>query len=216
MNEFQSNASFTLSSANPRIPRYFYSSPPLMAMQNQREYRSLWFIVYGDQSPASQVNVHIDLKIDGLKKAINEERVRLNCPPLSNMLLWKPNTPISISHFEMDALDTSFAHFPDPSSGVGFDTKGAVQRLRITDTVFCHWRECPDESQLHIIAQDQCMFLLSDIDMRLMIIQPLRLSSSIPFCASEHICGAATGTISSAQLKTATLQSTSHSSTSHN
>ena len=153
MNEFQTNA--------PRIPRYFYSSPPLVAMQNQREYRSLWFIVYGDPSPASQVYVHIDLKIDGLMKAINEERVRLNCPPLSKMLLWKPNTPISVSDFETDALDTSFVRFPDPSSTEGFDRKGDVQPLRITDTVFRHWRECPDETQLHIIAQEQCTFLLN-------------------------------------------------------
>jgi hypothetical protein len=130
-------------------------------MQNQREYRSLWFIVYGDPSSASQVHVHIDLKIDGLKKAINEERVRLNCPTISNMLLWKPNTPISVSNFETDALDTSFVRFPDPNSDEAFDGKGAVQRLRITDTVFRHWRECPDETQLHIIAQEQCTFLLN-------------------------------------------------------
>jgi hypothetical protein len=82
-----------------------------VAMQNPSEYRSLWFIMYGDPSPASQVNVRIDLKIHGLEKAINEERARLNCPPLSEMLLWKPNTPISV--FVTDALDTSFVRFPD-------------------------------------------------------------------------------------------------------
>jgi hypothetical protein len=160
MNEFQTNASFSLSSSNLRIP-HFYSSPPLVAMQNQREYRSLWFIVYGDPSPASQVSVHIDLKIDGLKKAINEERNRLGFPPIRNMLLWKVNTPIPVSKFERDALEMSFASFPDPSSDEAFDEKGAVQCLRLTDEIFRHWRECPDETQLHIVAQDQCTFLLN-------------------------------------------------------
>jgi hypothetical protein len=46
--------------------------------------------------------------IDDLKKAIN------------NMLLWKLNTPIPVSKFERDASS--------------FDSKGAVQCLRLTDT----------------------------------------------------------------------------------
>lgn len=160
MNNCQTNA-FTFPSSNPRIPHYYYSSPPLVAMQNQREHRSLWFIVYGDKSSASQVHIQTDLNIDGLKKAINEERFRLNCPTISNMLLWKPTTPISVSNFETDALDRSFVRFPDPNSDEVFNGKCAVQRLRIGDTVFRHWRECPDERQLHIIAQERCMFLFN-------------------------------------------------------
>lgn len=74
--------------------------------------------MYGDPTPASEVVIHID--IDDLKKAINEERHHLNCPIISNILLW---TPIPVSKFETDALDTSFVHFPDPSSDKAFDEK---------------------------------------------------------------------------------------------
>jgi len=161
MNEFQNNAPLTLLSSNPRIPRYYYSSPPLLAMQNPREYRSLWFIVYGDPTPASKVVVRIDHDTDDLKKAINEERGRLNCSAISNMLLWKLNTPIPVSKFEKDALDTSFVHFPDPSSDDAFGEDGAVQCLRLTDNVFRYWRERPDKTQLHIVVQGQCTFLLN-------------------------------------------------------
>ena len=162
MNEFQTNASLTPLSSNPQIPRCYYSLPPLLAMQNPREYRSLWFIVYGDQAPASKVVVHIDNDIDDLKKAINEERNRLNCPTISNMLLWKLNTPIPVSKFERDALDTTFVHFPDPTSpDESFDRKGDVQYLRLTDNIVHYWREHPDKMQLHIIAQGQCTFLLN-------------------------------------------------------
>ena len=142
-----------------RIPRY-YSSPPLVAMQNSTYYRSLWFIVYGNETPASKVIVHIDSDIDDLKKAINDERARLNCPTISNMSLWKLNTPIPVSKFGRDALDTTFVHL-DPSSDEAFDGKGAVQCLRLTDSVLRYWRECPEKTQLHIIAQEQRSFLLN-------------------------------------------------------
>ena len=157
MNEFQPNASLTHLPSNPH-PHYYYSSPPFVAMQNPTEHRSLWFIVCGDAAPASKVVVRVDRDIDDLKKAINEERGRLNCPAITNMLLWKLNTPIPVSKFKRDALDTTFVHFPDPSSDEAFDGKGAVQCLSVTDIVFDCWRERPDKTQIHIVVQEQSTF----------------------------------------------------------
>jgi hypothetical protein len=70
-----------------RIP-YCYSSAP-----HEGQHRS-YFIVSGDPaSPPSLVNVSFCYKIDGLKKTINEERLR---DFVSNML-WKLNVRYILS-----------------------------------------------------------------------------------------------------------------------
>jgi len=83
----------------------------------------------------------------GLKKAINEERVHLNCPP-------KFNSPVSVSDFETDALDTSFIRFLEPSSGEGrvkFSLSGSL--IPFSPLERMPWRDA--------VAHYHCTFLIS-------------------------------------------------------
>ena len=85
VNEFQSNAAFNLY----QNPRYHYRRPVVLppSLMYGQETRTFWCAINGTASPF-EISVHVDVKVNGLKKKIKEEMV-LHDVAASNLVLWK-------------------------------------------------------------------------------------------------------------------------------